>query len=167
MIATTKQQQHVRLSPNLCRMQAKISLHAQGRRRRLWTTGTTCPPLRSGPTARSSMTSMTPSRSTARIALSQSWGRYPMLPASRLLNGRMRQGWLATAGLCSNGKVQLMETDSSNMTVPGPQKLLDWVGHMTNILQVARERADFTSESNTFFPLPTRDNVRHLSLSIP
>ena len=27
-----------------------------------------------------------------------------------------------------------METDPSNMTVPGPQKLLDWVGHMINIL---------------------------------
>ena len=26
------------------------------------------------------------------------------------------------------------------MTVPGPQKLLDWVGHMTNILVLTEKR---------------------------
>ena len=39
-----------------------------------------------------------------------------------------------------NGEVQLMETDSSNMTVPGPHKLLDWVGHMTNIIVLTKKQ---------------------------
>ena len=40
-----------------------------------------------------------------------------------------------------------METDSASMTVTGSQKLLDWVGHVTNILVLTEKRCTWTGGS--------------------